>query len=130
MDLGRMNDVANRSFMTRDPREGRLMLRYVGLVDENGMVDELAKILERLEDVLRLLRTRARYLARRERLGLRVGEIVVELFLQRRKLDVVVLDDLRGKVVEDVLLETAEEEGEDLLVERFEGERTRLLLLR
>lgn len=59
-------------------------MRNVGLVNENGVVDELAEVLKRLENVLGLFGAGAGNLARCEGLRLRVREVVVELLLERR----------------------------------------------
>lgn len=93
------------------------MVRIVGLQDEARVVDELAEVLQRLEDVL----TRSRALAFHFRLDpTRIAVLLVQLALERREVAVVVLDDLRWQVVKDVLLKAAQEEGQDLLVQGFE----------
>lgn len=93
------------------------MLRNFGFVDEERMINEFAEVLEGLEDVLRFrIARRATNFSLDSVSDLRCREIVVKLFLKGREFDIVVLNDLRREVVENVFFESTKEEREDLLV--------------
>ena len=100
--------------------QGFLYRRTVFLEYQSGVVAQLAKVLQGLENVLLLLLV-LRLDGLLRLLLLAVRKVVVEVFLDFRELAIVVLDYLRRQVVEHVFLESTEQEGENLLVERFES---------
>ncbi len=98
----------------------------VALEDKRRVVAELPEVLQRLEDVLLLP---VLLLVRPDdvvdlHLRARLREVVVQELLQLRQLTVVVLNNLRGKIVEDVFLEPPEKEGKDLFVQGLQCERS------
>jgi hypothetical protein len=87
----------------RESLRGR---RLVVLQNQRGVVAQLAQILERLEDVLLSIVRLGRLHLCLDRLScLRIAEFVVKLLLDVGEFAVVVLDDLRREVVQDVLLQ-------------------------
>ena len=81
------------------------------LEHQRRVIAQLSEVLQGLEDMLLTLATRGRtavvgctddIFGRRASVGL--GEIVVHVLLQLRKLAVVILDDLWWEIVQDILL--------------------------
>jgi len=102
-----MNIVQLASFVLSCLNQGLLYCWSVFLEYQGRVVAQLAQVLQRLENVLLfLLALRLDGLLRLFLLAIR--EVVVEIFLDFRELAIVVLDDLRGQVVEHVFLEPTE----------------------
>ena len=94
----------------RVPDNLLVILEYQG-----RMIAQFPKVLQRLEDMLLALAARAGTAAVSSPDGtfgicasIRLGEVVVHVLLQLREFAVVVLDNLRWKIVQDVLLETTQ----------------------
>jgi hypothetical protein len=89
------------------------------LIDgQPGVITELAEVLERLEDVLLVFTVVASLADCHSGLLIRSGsrELVVQSLLHKRKVTIVILDDFGGEIIQDVLLEATQKEGQNLLV--------------
>ena len=103
---------------------------FVSFLDHQcGGVAETTHVLQSLEDMLLVGFIRASHLLCEFFLFL-LREVLEEFVLQFTWVTVVVLDDLRGQIVQDFLLETAEQEGKNLFVERFNCQCSCFLFLR
>ena|ERR1700733_10554388 len=92
------------------------------LQNQRGMVADLAQILQRLEDML--LGNCILFAILHSGLGgchrLRVSIGIVKLLLKVREVTLVVLDNLRWEITQDIFLETSKQERKHLFVQGFE----------
>lgn len=125
LQLRSVGDVVHRS--GKRSRLGRfryqlLVLLRLLLHDQSRVVAKLSQVLQRLEDVLL---TSSSSLALVHLVGqiLRLGfrKLIVQLFLHIRQLAVVILNDLWGQVIQNILFQTTQQERKNLLVKGLES---------
>lgn len=81
----------------------------IALEDQCRVIAQFPKVLQRLEDVLLITLAaliRSTYNILRGCMGVRLREIVVHVLLDVGKFAIIVLDDLRRQIVQDVFLQS------------------------